>query len=332
MLGRVQPAHFPAVFGGSGDLPLDADTVRERFTELADEVGRATGRRPDEAEAAAGFLEIAVLNMANAVKKITVQRGHDVTRYALTGFGGAGGQHVCAVADALGIDTVLVPPLAGVLSAYGIGLADATALREQSVEEPLGPACLDRVERLCAELADRTREALRADGVADRAITVRARLLLRYAGTDAALAVDLGTEDAMARAFTAAHRSRFGFTMDRPVVVETATVEATGDTGAAAADAPGTGAPPPPRRTPLRARPTPWTCTPKGGGGGPRSTAGPICAPPTPSPGPRSSPRTTPPPSSTPAGVPRPPPPAISSSPVPPPGPNAPPSAPGWTR
>ncbi|WP_030296215.1 hydantoinase B/oxoprolinase family protein [Streptomyces sp. NRRL F-5681] len=240
MLGRVQPAHFPAVFGESGDLPLDADTVRERFSALADEVGRATGRRPDEAEAAAGFLEIAVLNMANAVKKITVQRGHDVTRYALTGFGGAGGQHVCAVADALGIDTVLVPPLAGVLSAYGIGLADATALREQSVEEPLGPACLERVERLCAELADRTREALRADGVADRAITVRARLLLRYAGTDAALAVDLGTEDAMARAFTAAHRARFGFTMDRPVVVETATVEATGDTGAAAADAPGT--------------------------------------------------------------------------------------------
>ncbi|NEE28555.1 hypothetical protein G3M53_24250, partial [Streptomyces sp. SID7982] len=116
--------HFPAVFGADGDLPLDADRVRERFTELADDVGHATGRRPDEAEVATGFLEIAVLNMANAVKKISVQRGHDVTRYALTGFGGAGGQHVCAVADALGIDTVLVPPLAGVLSAYGIGLAD----------------------------------------------------------------------------------------------------------------------------------------------------------------------------------------------------------------
>ncbi|WP_316248076.1 hydantoinase/oxoprolinase family protein, partial [Streptomyces parvus] len=232
MLGRVQPAHFPAVFGADGDLPLDADHVRERFTELADEVGRATGRRPDEAGVAAGFLEIAVLNMANAVKKISVQRGHDVTRYALTGFGGAGGQHVCAVADALGIDTVLVPPLAGVLSAYGIGLADATAMREQSVEEQLDTACRERVERLCAELADRTREALRADGVPDSAITTRARILLRYAGTDAALPVDPDTEAAMAEDFAAAHRARFGFTMDKPVVVETVSVEATGATGA----------------------------------------------------------------------------------------------------
>lgn len=260
MLGRVQPAHFPAVFGADGDLPLDADHVRERFTEFADEVGRATGSRPDEAEAAAGFLEIAVLNMANAVKKISVQRGHDVTRYALTGFGGAGGQHVCAVADALGIDTVLVPPLAGVLSAYGIGLADATAMREQSVEEQLDTACRERVERLCAELADRTREALRADGVPDSAITTRARILLRYAGTDAALPVDPDTEAAMAEVFAAAHRARFGFTMDKPVVVETVSVEATGATGvtdttgtldATDGSAPATGsgphdAPPPP--------------------------------------------------------------------------------------
>ncbi|APS22718.1 5-oxoprolinase [Streptomyces sp. Tue 6075] len=238
MLGRVQPAHFPAVFGADGDLPLDADLVRERFTELADEVGRATGRRPDEAGVAAGFLEIAVLNMANAVKKISVQRGHDVTRYALTGFGGAGGQHVCGVADALGIGTVLVPPLAGVLSAYGIGLADATAMREQSVEEQLDAACRERVERLCAELADRTREALRADGVPDSAITTRGRILLRYAGTDAALPVDLDTEAAMAEAFAAAHRARFGFTIDKPVVVETVSVEATGATGVT--DAPGT--------------------------------------------------------------------------------------------
>ncbi|WP_405187570.1 hydantoinase B/oxoprolinase family protein [Streptomyces anulatus] len=230
MLGRVQPGHFPAVFGEAGDLPLDADLVRTRFAALADEVGRATGRRPDEAEAAAGFLEIAVLNMANAVKKISVQRGHDITRYALTGFGGAGGQHVCAVADALGIDTVLVPPLAGVLSAYGIGLADATAMREQSVEEELDQAALEQVERLCAELADRTREALRADGTPDSAITTRARVLLRYAGTDAALPVDLDTETAMAEAFAAAHRARFGFTMDKPVVVETVSVEATGAT------------------------------------------------------------------------------------------------------
>ncbi|MFH8377523.1 hydantoinase B/oxoprolinase family protein [Streptomyces cyaneofuscatus] len=231
MLGRIQPTHFPAVFGPEGDLPLDADLVRERFAELADEIGRATGDRPAEAEVAAGFLEIAVLDMANAVKKISVQRGHDITRYALTGFGGAGGQHVCAVADALSIDTVLVPPLAGVLSAYGIGLADATAMREQSVEAELDETVRERVERLCAELADRTRDDLRADGVPDSAITTRARVLLRYAGTDAALAVALDSVAAMGEEFTAVHRTRFGFTMDKPVVVETVSVEATGTTG-----------------------------------------------------------------------------------------------------
>ncbi|MFE5796089.1 hydantoinase B/oxoprolinase family protein [Streptomyces sp. NPDC056503] len=228
MLGRIQPDHFPAVFGPDGDRPLDAEAVRERFTALAEEVGG--GRTPEEV--AAGFLRIAVLDMANAVKKISVQRGHDVTRYALTCFGGAGGQHACAVADALGVDTVLVPPLAGVLSAYGIGLADATALRERSVEAPLdAPGTHARVADVAAELADRTRAELRADGLPDTAITTHARVLLRYAGTDASLPVDLGPDDAMAAAFTADHRARYAFTMDKPLVVEAVTVEAVGTAG-----------------------------------------------------------------------------------------------------
>ncbi|WP_329276564.1 hydantoinase B/oxoprolinase family protein [Streptomyces sp. NBC_00691] len=228
MLGRVQPAHFPAVFGENGDLPLDADVVRERFTALAEEVGG--GRTPEEV--AAGFLEIAVLNMANAVKKISVQRGHDVTRYALTSFGGAGGQHACAVADALGVDTVLVPPLAGVLSAYGIGLADATAMRERSVEAELdAPGTPAHVTALCAELADRTRAELRADGLPDEAVTTHARVLLRYAGTDASLQVDLASPEDLRAAFTAAHRARYAFTMDRPLVVEAVSVEAVGRAG-----------------------------------------------------------------------------------------------------
>ncbi|WP_086831915.1 hydantoinase B/oxoprolinase family protein [Streptomyces sp. NRRL B-24572] len=228
MLGRVQPAHFPAVFGESGDLPLDAEVVRERFTALAEEVGG--GRTPEEV--AAGFLEIAVLNMANAVKKISVERGHDVTRYALTSFGGAGGQHACAVADALGIDTVLVPPLAGVLSAYGIGLADATAMRERSVEAELdADGTHDRVTALCAELADRTRGELRADGLPDEAITTHARVLLRYAGTDASLPVDLAPPDELKTAFTDVHRARYAFTLDRPLVVEAVVVEAVGTAG-----------------------------------------------------------------------------------------------------
>ena len=139
MLGRIQPAHFPAVFGSSGDQPLDDEIVRRKFNELAADIQKATGDDRSPEQVAEGFLEIAVANMANAVKKISVQKGHDVTRYVLTTFGGAGGQHACAVADALGIRTVLVPPMAGVLSALGIGLADTTAMREQSVEIPLSP-------------------------------------------------------------------------------------------------------------------------------------------------------------------------------------------------
>ncbi|MFE9728526.1 hydantoinase B/oxoprolinase family protein [Streptomyces sp. NPDC005794] len=231
MLGRIRPEHFPAVFGPEGDRPLDAGLVARRFGALADEVSAATGGGRTAEEVAAGFLEIAVLNMANAVKKISVQRGHDITRYALTGFGGAGGQHACAVADALGVDTVLVPPLAGVLSAYGIGLADATAMREQSVEAGLGEETGSRVRGICEGLAERTRAELRADGVPDSAIGTRARILLRYAGTDAALPVARGTVAAMTGEFTEAHRARYGFTMDKPLVVEAVSVEATGTAG-----------------------------------------------------------------------------------------------------
>ncbi|AXK35242.1 5-oxoprolinase [Streptomyces armeniacus] len=231
MLGRVQPRHFPHVFGPDGDLPLDAELVRERFTLLAREAAEATGDDRSPEEVAEGFLEIAVLNMANAVKKISVQRGHDVTRYALASFGGAGGQHACGVADALGIDTVVVPPLAGVLSAYGIGVADATALREQSVEAELTPGLLPEVRELCARLSERTRRELRSDGIADDAISTTERLQLRYAGTDATLTVGLGEADAMRRDFEDAHRARYGFTMDKPLVVATAVAEATGTSG-----------------------------------------------------------------------------------------------------
>ncbi|MFP1628149.1 hydantoinase B/oxoprolinase family protein [Streptomyces sp. 5K101] len=231
MLGRIQPEHFPAVFGPHGDRPLDTGIVRARFTALAEEVTRASGTPRSPEQVAAGFLEIAVLNMANAVKKISVQRGHDVTRYALTSFGGAGGQHACAVADALGVDTVVVPPLAGVLSAYGIGLADATAMREQSVEAMLDEETAGRVSALCDELAGRTRAELRADAVPDEAITTHARVLLRYAGTDASLPVSLGSAEAMKAAFESVHSSRYAFTMDKPLVVEAVSVEAVGAAG-----------------------------------------------------------------------------------------------------
>ncbi|MFI6769099.1 hydantoinase B/oxoprolinase family protein [Streptomyces sp. NPDC050355] len=234
MLGRIQPAHFPAVFGPDGDQPLDAEMVRTRFAELAARIAAETGDDRGPEEVAAGFLDIAVLNMANAVKKISVQRGHDITRYALTSFGGAGGQHACAVADALGIATVLVPPLAGVLSAYGIGVADATAMREQAVEaEFTDPAALDRVREVCESLAAQTRRELLDDGVPDESITTRARVLVRYAGTDSTIGVPLADADTMAAEFVRAHRERYAFTMDKPLVAEAVSVEALGEAGGA---------------------------------------------------------------------------------------------------
>src|SRR5690606_34764694 len=137
MLGKLQASFFPAVFGPEGDQSLDADIVRERFEALADEIAQATGRRMTPEALAQGFIDIAVANMANAIKKISVQRGYDVTAYTLTTFGGAGGQHACLVADALAMPRVLAHPLAGVLSAYGMGLAEQVAMRERSVEQML---------------------------------------------------------------------------------------------------------------------------------------------------------------------------------------------------
>ncbi|WP_062215933.1 hydantoinase B/oxoprolinase family protein [Streptomyces sp. NBRC 109706] len=231
MLGRIQPAHFPRVFGPDGDQPLDAAVVRERFAALAEEIAEATGDARGPEEVAAGFLDIAVLGMAGAVKKISVQRGHDISRYALASFGGAGGQHACQVADALGVSTVVIPPLAGVLSAYGIGVADATVLRERSVETELTGTALADVREIAEELIAEARAGLRADGLPEDAISHTVRLQLRYAGTDAALPVPLDTVAAMAAEFAALHTARYGFTMDKPLVTATVVVEAVGQAG-----------------------------------------------------------------------------------------------------
>ena len=153
LLGRIQPGYFPEVFGEGSDQPLDAEATRALFRTLSEQITAATGDRRGPEQVAAGFIEIAVANMANAIKKISVQRGYDVTEYVLNVFGGAGGQHACAVADALAMSKVLIHPLAGVLSAYGIGLADIIAMRERAVEAPLTPT-------LAAEL----RTIIRAPG------------------------------------------------------------------------------------------------------------------------------------------------------------------------
>ncbi|MFP5400018.1 MAG: hydantoinase B/oxoprolinase family protein [Gammaproteobacteria bacterium] len=234
MLGRIQPAHFPAVFGARGDEPLDREAVAGRFAAVAREMSAAAGREVSAEEVAAGALRIAVQNMANAIKRISVARGYDVTRYTLQCFGGAGGQHACAVADALGMQRVFVHPLAGVLSAYGMGLADQIAMREASVELALDEAGLQAASRRAAELADAARGDLVEQGVAGDAVQLHHRVHVRYAGTDTALVVPLpmGGEpdaalDAIGADFDAAYRQRFAFLMpERARVIEAVSVEA----------------------------------------------------------------------------------------------------------
>jgi 5-oxoprolinase (ATP-hydrolysing) len=226
-VGKIQPAHFPAIFGPNGDQPLDVAVVAEKFTALAREISTATGQQRSPQQAAEGFLQIAVANMANAIKQVSVQKGHDVSRFALQCFGGAAGQHACLVADALGMETVFIHPYAGVLSAYGMGLADQTAMREQAVEIPLAAEAMDGLGELADRLAQEAEAALVAQG-ADRAnIAATRQLHLRYAGTEAALIVPLRGLDAVLTEFTAAHRARFGFaTPDRGLMVEAVAVEA----------------------------------------------------------------------------------------------------------
>ncbi|MEU3618756.1 hydantoinase B/oxoprolinase family protein [Streptomyces sp. NPDC006872] len=230
MLGRIQPAHFPEMFGPDGDQPLDQALVRDRFAVLAREIRERTGDDRTPEQVAEGFLQIAVANIANAVKRISVQKGHDVTRYALTTFGGAGGQHACMVADSLGIRTVLVPPMAGVLSALGIGLADTTAMREQSVEEPLEAASLPGILKTADDLEAAARAELLAEDVPDDRVRIVRRAQLRYDGTDTTLTVELTDPTAMCHTFEERHRATYSFTLDRPIVVEALSVEATGIT------------------------------------------------------------------------------------------------------
>jgi 5-oxoprolinase (ATP-hydrolysing) len=225
-LGKVQPAHFPAIFGPDGDQPLDAGIVQKSFLALEDEVTKATGRRSDIRDVAEGFLRIAVANMANAVKRVSVEKGHDASGFALQCFGGAGAQHACLVADELGIQTVFIHPFAGVLSAYGMGLADQTAMREQAMEVELAEETLPELN-LCADrLAAEGRQALIAQGAEAERLTERRTLHLRYTGTEGPLVVNLSSLDRMVQEFTEAHRKRFGFTSpERPITVEAVAVE-----------------------------------------------------------------------------------------------------------
>ncbi len=228
MVGKIQPAHFPKVFGPHADEPLDRAVVVAKFTQMAAEIEAATGTQRSAEEVAEGFIDIAVGAMANAIKKISVARGYDITRYTLQCFGGAGGQHACRVADALGMDRVYAHPLAGVLSAYGMGLADQSVMREAAIELPLAEA-LAAVETRLDALAAEAEAELRRQGVSGGAVHSLRRVHLRYEGTDSALVVPFGSAAELQDAFEAAYRQRFAFLMkERRLVVEAVSVEAVG--------------------------------------------------------------------------------------------------------
>ncbi len=231
MLGKIQPDHFPAVFGPDGDLPLDRDIVARRFAALAGEIERATGDRRTPQQVAEGFLTIAVENMANAIKEISIQRGYDVTEYTLACFGGAAGQHACRIADTLGVTRVFIHPFAGVLSAYGMGLADIRALREAAVEARLDAGLVATMDATLDRLAASATAELAEQGVPTGNIRIHRRAHIRYDGTDSAMVVAAGTLDETAAAFEAAHRQRYGFAVpDKPMLVEAVSVEAVGVT------------------------------------------------------------------------------------------------------
>ena len=229
LLGKLRPAFFPHVFGAGGDDPLDVDATRAAFERLADEVTTSTGTATTPEELAEGFIAIAVDNMANAIKKISVQRGHDVTDHTLVCFGGAAGQHACLVADRLGISRIQVHPHAGVLSALGIGLADTRHVVDEAIEAALDDDLLATLAQTWADLDARATSNLTAQGLDGATITLTRRMALRYLGSDTVLHVEAGTRAAVIEAFEASHRAQFGFVSpDKPIVVESIQVEAVG--------------------------------------------------------------------------------------------------------
>jgi 5-oxoprolinase (ATP-hydrolysing) len=223
MLGKIQPAYFPRVFGPMGNEPLDPDAVKRGFFDLTHKI--KDGRSAEQV--AEGFVSIAVGNMANAIKHISVQRGHDVTRYTLCCFGGAAGQHACLVADALAMTRVFIHPHAGVLSAYGMGLADQVAMRSRSVELKLQESDVPSIAATAETLAAEARGELVAQGVSAEGIVVERKVHLKYDGTDTALAVPLGPAADMRREFESAYRKQFSFLMPgRALIAEAVSVEA----------------------------------------------------------------------------------------------------------
>ncbi len=235
MLGRLNPDFFPRIFGPNANQKLDREVVAAKFAALAAEISRASGKPVIAEEAAEGFLRIAVANMANAIKEISIQRGYDVSKYTLACFGGAGGQHACRVADELGMTRIFLHPFAGVLSAYGMGLADVRALRHRTVEAELNAEALLPIGDALDALAWDGKAELLAQGIDPAAIAIEYQVHIKYAGTDAPLLAEFGDLAAIKASFEEAHRRRYGFIVpDKALIVDSVSIEAIGKTEAVA--------------------------------------------------------------------------------------------------
>lgn len=227
LLGRLNPEFFPPVFGPHANQPLDAHVVRQKFSEIAQQIESSGNNVHKLEDIAEGFLTIAVENMATAIKKISTQRGYDVSQYTLVSFGGAGGQHACKVADRLGMKRVFLHPYAGVLSAYGMGLADLSALKERAIELDLDELNMTRFTKVIDELSAITQQELEDQKIKD--ITLHRKLHIKYAGSDTTLQISFNSLSIMRTAFEHQHRQQFGFiSRNKTLIVESATVEATG--------------------------------------------------------------------------------------------------------
>jgi len=229
MLGRIQPRYFPKIFGPQADQPLDLPGVGSAFAELAKQIAEDTGEPPAPEEAAQGFLAVAVENMAAAIKRISVQRGHDLSRYTLCCFGAAAGQLACQVAGSLGIGKILLHPFAGVLSAYGMGLADFRHIEEQALEARLEETPREQLEALFRPLEEKVLTHLRQQGIQNKQVNLERKVHLRYSGTDTTIAVSFEPPEAMRESFESRHRQQFGFIdPDKALLIDILTVEGIG--------------------------------------------------------------------------------------------------------
>jgi len=227
MLGKLSPDFFPNVFGPKANQALDVDIVRQKFQQLTDEINQSTGEDTTAEKVAEGFLSIAIEGMSNAIKKISVEKGYDVSEYTLCCFGGAGAQHACLVADKLNMRRIHLHPFAGVLSAFGIGLADTRVINDLAVEVVLEVDSMPELSDKLEALRQQSEQQLLEQGVQKSSIKFYQRLHLRYLGSDSAIVVKFGTLEAIIRDFENAHLTRFGFiSKEKRLVVESTQLEA----------------------------------------------------------------------------------------------------------